>query len=644
MDSTFFSSHLFYFLFLLSTCTSSGRACFVSLNNSVGEFTNHLYPQVNLMNLRCTWRLTAPAGQVVEITFDEVNFDNSTDESGNCIDSVTVFSGDSTEIIPPFCGVGPPWPRLPIRLLSTENIMTVTMEKTLPGSKGFRASYKHVPPRREIIATVIVEEPSILLPNRLGSNNPSPKIPLIGSSDPYALSFDPIRENFYFTDIQQKFIGRIRLDGKVVHKVVEGNIDNPLGVAVAYLTGLLYWTDADRHEVSVSRLDGSLRKTLLKSSFDCRTPKGIVLTLDNKKIFWTCESRIQTSEADGSNRNPNFISVDVVDPSAITIDPTGVYLYWLDTHLGVVERVRVDGFGRIESLSSSSDLFQYHHSLTMDDLAYFFTNTNDQKLHIIERHATKPRSRTLQLIPPKTFRGLYHYNSALVIPDEHVCAISNGGCNEFCFPTEDSFTCIDVTPRIFNCPGNILKSSSLPFETIDWLEPTAISRSSDQNANVPYQSRSHAPMSAFLRGSTRVVYVFEDEVGNGAECSFNVTIQPSFTTVFTPTSSQVTESSSTYNSQGSSNDAFFTSEYIIIGLIILLVSLTVAIVVAVLCCCGCCKCECSIKKRRDRTEQPMIWTNELAPNIHQQYPVDNSLYLRALPYETKEDNYITVMA
>lgn len=89
------------------------------------------------------------------------------------------------------------------------------------------------------------------------------------------------------------------------------------------------------------------------------------------------------------------------------------------------------------------------------------------------------------------------------------------------------FVSVTVTPRIFNCPGNILKSSSLPFETIDWLEPTAISRSSDQNVNVPYQSRSHSPMSVFLRGSTKVVYVFEDEAGNGAECVFNVTIQPS---------------------------------------------------------------------------------------------------------------------
>lgn len=118
----------------------------------------------------------------------------------------------------------------------------------------------------------------------------------------------------------------------------------------------------------------------------------------------------------------------------------------------------------------------------------------------------------------------------------------------------------------------------------------------------------------------------------------------SVTTVFNPTSSKMVQPSSTSNSQDSPNDAFSTSEYIIIGLVTLLVCLIVAIVVAVLCCCGCCKCECRIKKRRDRTEHPPVWTTEVAPNISQQYPMDNSLYLRALPYGTKEDNYITVMA
>lgn len=41
---------------------------------------------------------------------------------------------------------------------------------------------------------------------------------------------------------------------------------------------------------------------------------------------------------------------------------------------------------------------------------------------------------------------------------------------------------------------------------------------------LPFRSRTHIPGSTFNLGLTTVVYIFTDDVGNEAKCSFNITL------------------------------------------------------------------------------------------------------------------------
>lgn len=432
-------------LILLSVLLASGKACFTTLEDAEGELAPPLYPQVDLENLNCTWILRAEEGKVVEITFEEVTLDDSIDQDGNCLDRITVYDGFTRQIIPPFCDDGPPWPRFPIRLISTTDTMVINLVKQREASRGFLAKYKHVSPRQEVLAVVNVDNPAIALFDRLSSLSSSKEIHLLHSSSPSALSFDPISEIFYFTDIQKRAIGRAGLKNGAVSFIIEENVDTPLGIAVAYLTGLLYWTDAGRHEVSVSRLDGTFRKTLMTSSPDCRTPKGIVLSRDNQDIFWTCEGRIEKAKADGSERDPSFVIDNVVEPSALAIDTDGTFIYWVDTDAGNINRVRVDGLDRTKIFQSPSKFLTQLHSLVIDEFAYFFTHKGDQKVYMIEREPEEIELRFLELDPPETFGGLYYYNSDMAILAQHACAINNGGCEELCFPDGSDVKCVDAT-------------------------------------------------------------------------------------------------------------------------------------------------------------------------------------------------------
>ncbi|KAJ8043038.1 Low-density lipoprotein receptor-related protein 5 [Holothuria leucospilota] len=616
-----------WLIFFITFLVSSGKACFFTLTESEGTFAPLLYPQVNLDIKLCTWQIEAPIGKVVEILFEEVAM-NSTNENGFCVDNITISDGAApflSEIIPPFCGDGPPWPRYPTQLLSQSHVMTVTLKKELVGSRGFRASYKHVDSREELVAVVAVENPAIILFDRFASLSYIPQIPLIGASHPSALSFDFITKYFYFTDIRAKFIGRVSLKTPfAVEKLVTDSIQNPLGVAVAYLTGLLYWTDADRHEVSVSRLDGTYRKSIMTLTPNCRTPRGVVLSRDHKYIFWTCESRIVKSKADGSEQNLDFVSGNIVNPTALAIDSDGTYLYWMDTHLGAIDRIRVDGAGRINVLSSDEGFFDNLHSFVMSDFAYYWTHPGKQQMQYYGK--SEQALQSVYLVVRQTFAGLYYYKSDLDIPEQHLCSTENGGCNELCFPAENSFKCNEVTPTISNCPDDILESSSSLYMTVNWIEPTAVSRSSDQNEILPYRSRSHAPMSSFIRGTTEVVYLFRDDLGYEAECSFNVTVETrTSTTIYRSTVTEVPQSSIIQSAHPSDDFVSLSPMLlIVIGSVILVVCLTaITGVVVVLCCCGCCKCGCGIKEQPPMTQQPLSMTSQVPPwtTKGESYPV-----------------------
>ncbi|KAJ8043039.1 Low-density lipoprotein receptor-related protein 4 [Holothuria leucospilota] len=364
--------------------------------------------------------------------------------------------------------------------------------------------------REEFVAVVAVENPTIILFNRFSSPSFFPQIALTGATSPSALSFDRLTKFFYFSDIQSKFIGRIGLDTPAtVEKLITDNVQKPLGVAVAYLTGLLYWTDADRHEVSVSRLNGTFRKAIMGSTSNCRTPRGIVLSQDQQYVFWTCETRIVKSRADGWERNFDFVSRGIFNATALSIDYFGRYLYWIDAHRGLIERVRVDGLDRKSGTNSDDGILEKVHSFVMSEHAFYFTHPGKQQVYYygIRQQA----QRTVHPVVQQTVRGLSYYKSDTDIP---------------------------VTPRILNCPDDVVRTNASSSESIYWFEPTAVSRSSDQNTNVPFLSRSHVPMSFFTRGTTNVLYVFEDDLGNTAECSFKVILQPRCKIFSFPTSKE----------------------------------------------------------------------------------------------------------
>ena len=97
----------------------------------------------------------------------------------------------------------------------------------------------------------------------LNLHNGDRPIPLVGIKEALALDFHVARMHIYWSDGELKAISRACLNGSSYERVVEVDLDYPDGIAVDWIAGNLYWTDAGKHRIEVARLDGAHRKTLI---------------------------------------------------------------------------------------------------------------------------------------------------------------------------------------------------------------------------------------------------------------------------------------------------------------------------------------------------------------------------------------------
>jgi len=57
--------------------------------------------------------------------------------------------------------------------------------------------------------------------------------------------------------------------------IVTNTLDQPVGIAVDWIYNHLYWVDATHKHIMVSKTDGTLRKTLVKT--DLFYPRAIIV-------------------------------------------------------------------------------------------------------------------------------------------------------------------------------------------------------------------------------------------------------------------------------------------------------------------------------------------------------------------------------
>ncbi|XP_066277518.1 fibropellin-1-like [Branchiostoma lanceolatum] len=216
----------------------------------------------------------------------------------------------------------------------------------------------------------------------------------------------------------------LRLDG--------GQASVPDGIAVDVISRNLYWTDTGTDRITVSRLDGSFRKSLITQGLD--EPRAIVVDPNSGWMYWTDwgnPSKIERARMDGTQRS---VIVNVVQghwPNGLALDAAANRLYWCNGGTGEIWTSGVTG-----SNPSPAKLLTHANAhlfgIAVDETYIYWTAWNIPGVHRI----SKLLQGYLKLSIPH-FQKLndIHVRTTSNTPSRpNACSTSNGNCAQLCLP------------------------------------------------------------------------------------------------------------------------------------------------------------------------------------------------------------------
>jgi len=81
-------------------------------------------------------------------------------------------------------------------------------------------------------------------------------------TNPYGIVFNPLDDRIYWTDSTRGVVVRSSIDGKN-QEDINWNLVRPLGIALDFVGGNVYWISSGGHTIEVSKLNGDYWKVLV---------------------------------------------------------------------------------------------------------------------------------------------------------------------------------------------------------------------------------------------------------------------------------------------------------------------------------------------------------------------------------------------
>lgn len=263
-----------------------------------------------------------------------------------------------------------------------------------------------------------------------------------------ALDFDYREERLYYSDVGNKSINRIFVNGTGEENIIRHEAHGLEGMAVDWVGRKIYWMDRTSKHIEVAELDGTHRKTILARGIS--DPRAIVVHPKIGYLFftdWGHHSCIGKMGLDGTNFS-RIITYEkkLVWPNALTIDYFSDKIFWADAHLDYIEYSDFEGRNRHTVLSGNS--VPHVFALSVFDDWLFWTDWNTKGL----ARAHKFTGENYQVLRNTSHRpyDIHIYHPLRQLPYENPCGDKNGGCSHLCLisPGGQSFSCA--------CPNNFV--------------------------------------------------------------------------------------------------------------------------------------------------------------------------------------------
>ncbi|XP_042220954.1 prolow-density lipoprotein receptor-related protein 1-like isoform X2 [Homarus americanus] len=244
---------------------------------------------------------------------------------------------------------------------------------------------------------------------------------------------------------------RVRREAVPVTIVLK-DLKKPRGVAVDWVTELVYVINGGERTIMAVSVDGSKKVTLISTDID--QIQDIVVDPKSGQMFWSewgFTPAINVAAMDGHDRK-RLLDRNILEPLGLAIDYTTRRLYWADVKTHTIETVKLDGSDRQpvkhfetgEGTPSSLDVFEdMVYFITHDTRSVYRMNKFGFRNHEISRISQHPMkiSDVLIIQEQKQDRTLYNPCASSPCDPDAMCLIS-GPKNYSCIcpdgMTEDS--------------------------------------------------------------------------------------------------------------------------------------------------------------------------------------------------------------
>ncbi|XP_043220923.1 low-density lipoprotein receptor-related protein 5-like [Amphibalanus amphitrite] len=249
-------------------------------------------------------------------------------------------------------------------------------------------------------------------------------IPLSGISDAGFLDFNMRDERIYWTDMKNKSISRAFTNGSGLQKIIQLDTEFPEGMAVDWLAGNIYWSEA-LGRIEVARVDGSSRRVLLWDN--SRSPRSIAVDASAGYLFWadwSAVSSLYRSRLDCTATEQFVTAVNRCD--GLTVDHDSGRLFWVDIDSRRIESVQLTGDGRRVVLAG----LKQPYTLAVYGKHVYWSDWTDDRIERADKMTGDNRTVVRD--------GVKYVVSLLVFHRSQLaawtpCVEHNGGCQSLCF-------------------------------------------------------------------------------------------------------------------------------------------------------------------------------------------------------------------
>ncbi|CAH0549992.1 unnamed protein product [Brassicogethes aeneus] len=246
----------------------------------------------------------------------------------------------------------------------------------------------------------------------------------------------------YWTDIfsEHESIVRSIEDGSQRELLVTAGLGLPEDLAVDWVTGNIYFTDAEKQHIGVCNTDGSHCTVLVNR--DIRKPRAICLNHVDGEMYWTDwgkPAQIAVASMDGTNDKP-FVTNDIHWPNGLTLDLPNERIYWTDARKMSLESIKLDGTDRRIVLNG---IVKHPYAIAVFEDRLFWSDWATHSIQYCNKFTGKNHT-TLIKENREYIYGVSIYHSAMRSRNENPCLLAF--CSDLCLLSGKGYKCA--------CPQN----------------------------------------------------------------------------------------------------------------------------------------------------------------------------------------------